>query len=484
MKKWFTAFALLLGVSTGAQAQLVISEIMFNPPESNTDSLEFIEIYNAGSSSVDLNGHYISFGGQNIRDTFNGSFTLAAGELVVTAVNDSAVMRQFSLAFTPRQWRSNAGLGNTGTTIRLHNSTGAVIDSVAYQGAWQAQANGLGASLILCNPANDNNVSTNWASSSASTGITINGNLLKGSPGVLESCATISYPLRSIASLRGVNAAGAPDSLNVYCEIRGVVHSVDYRGGTGFDFALIDGSNTGITVFSAAGVSGYNVQRGDSLHVRGFVSQFNCGTQFAPDSIQVASAANAEVTPEIISAPFVESKEGKLVKLENVVLVDTTVNTAAGVNIRVVNSALDTFEVRFDNDTDAFMAAMASDSFNVTGVCRQISTEANCPAGYQLMVRGIADVEFLGVVIGVEETANAAALRLFPNPTRTTLNVESSRELLAYSITNALGQQVAAAANLAGTQTQISVSELPTGIYQISVKTTEGWQTRKFVVTK
>lgn len=482
MKKWFTSLALLMGLSTVAQAQIVISEIMFNPPESNTDSLEYIEIYNAGGSSVDLNGYYITFGGQTVRDSFNGSFTLAAGELVVTAVRDSAVQRQFNLGFLPRRWRNSAGLGNGGTTIRIHQANGTVVDSVAYLNSWQAQANGLGTSLILCNPANDNNVSTNWAASAASTGVTINGSLLKGSPGVLESCATISYPLRSIASLRGVNAAGAPDSLNVYCEIRGVVHSVDYRGGTGYDFALIDGSNTGITVFSAAGASGYAVQRGDSLHVRGFVSQFNCGTQFAPDSVMVASSGNTEVTPALVSAALAEAQEGSLMKLENVVLFDTTVNTAAGVNIRVLTPANDTFEVRIDNDTDAFMAAMASDSFNVTGVIRQNSIEANCPAGYQLQVRGIADFEFLGTTpISVEQLA-AGTLRLFPNPVRATLTVESSRDMLAYSITNALGQQVAAANGIAVQQTQISVATLPAGFYQISVQTTEGWQTRRFVV--
>jgi len=481
MKKWFTSLALLMGLSTVAQAQIVISEIMFNPPESGTDSLEYIEIYNAGSSSVDLDGYYITFGGTTVRDSFSGSFTLAAGELVVTAVRDSAVQRQFSLGFLPRRWRNSAGLGNSGTTIRIHQANGTVIDSVAYLNSWQAQANGLGTSLILCNPATDNNVSTNWAASSASTGVTINGSALKGSPGVLESCATISYPLRSIASLRGVNAAGAPDSLNVYCEIRGVVHSVDYRGGTGYDFALIDGSNAGMTVFSAAGASGYAVQRGDSVHVRGFVSQFNCGTQFAPDSLMVASSGNSEVTPALVSAALVEAQEGSLMKLENVVLFDTTVNTAAGVNIRVLTAANDTFEVRIDNDTDAFMAAMASDSFNVTGVVRQNSVEANCPAGYQLQVRGIADFEFLGTVIAVEQL-NAGTLRLFPNPVRATLTVESERDMLAYSITNALGQQVAAANGIAAQQTQISVATLPAGFYQISVQTTEGWQTRRFVV--
>ena len=39
---------------------IVITEIMYNPPESSTDSLEFIEIYNNEISAVDLTGYSLS----------------------------------------------------------------------------------------------------------------------------------------------------------------------------------------------------------------------------------------------------------------------------------------------------------------------------------------------------------------------------------------------------------------------------------------
>ncbi|NCP46491.1 MAG: lamin tail domain-containing protein, partial [Flavobacteriales bacterium] len=35
-------------------ADLVITEIMYNPPESGTDTSEFIEIYNNGASAINL----------------------------------------------------------------------------------------------------------------------------------------------------------------------------------------------------------------------------------------------------------------------------------------------------------------------------------------------------------------------------------------------------------------------------------------------
>lgn len=171
-----------------AQAQLVITEIMYNPPESGTDSLEYIEIYNSGSSAIDLDGHYITFAGSTVRDSFSGSFVLPAGGIVVTAVNDSAVRNQFNLSFTPRQWRNGGGLSNSATSIRLFNAAGVVLDSVAYASGWVTGTNAQGRSMILCNPATDNNLAASWAASNAATGNTINSVALFGSPGVLETC--------------------------------------------------------------------------------------------------------------------------------------------------------------------------------------------------------------------------------------------------------------------------------------------------------
>ena len=45
-----------IGFNTSAQNDIVITEIMYNPPESGTDSLEFIEIYNKGEGTIDLSG--------------------------------------------------------------------------------------------------------------------------------------------------------------------------------------------------------------------------------------------------------------------------------------------------------------------------------------------------------------------------------------------------------------------------------------------
>ena len=84
MKKLFTTLTALLLCLTVAQSQIVITEIMYNPAESGADSTEFIELYNAGATTVDLQGYYFSLG---VVDTFLVSTPIAAGGYVVTAVN-------------------------------------------------------------------------------------------------------------------------------------------------------------------------------------------------------------------------------------------------------------------------------------------------------------------------------------------------------------------------------------------------------------
>lgn len=60
MKKIVT----LLLFCTQVQAQ-IITEIMYNPPESGVDSLEYIEIYNNTNSEIDITG-FSTFGKINI----------------------------------------------------------------------------------------------------------------------------------------------------------------------------------------------------------------------------------------------------------------------------------------------------------------------------------------------------------------------------------------------------------------------------------
>lgn len=67
--------------------KIVITEIMYNSPESGTDSLEFIELYNNEDTAVILTGYTFSSG---VQFTFPAD-TLQAGAYVVIAVDSVAL---------------------------------------------------------------------------------------------------------------------------------------------------------------------------------------------------------------------------------------------------------------------------------------------------------------------------------------------------------------------------------------------------------
>jgi PKD repeat protein len=148
------------GTSCISGANLVITEIMYNPPESGTDSLEFIELYNAGYAT-NLQGFYFSSG----VDYIFPSVTIASGEYILVAYNASAIQSTFGK--TALQW-STGGLNNTGEAIILKDNFGITIDEVTYADAapWDSLADGHGPSLTLCDPASNNALPINWKASS------------------------------------------------------------------------------------------------------------------------------------------------------------------------------------------------------------------------------------------------------------------------------------------------------------------------------
>ena len=147
------------GTSCSSGATLVMTEIMYNPPESGNDSLEFIEIYNLGNT-LDLAGFNFSAGVSYVFP----SVTLAAGEYLLIAGNSAAIQNTFGKASL--QWTSGS-LNNSGETITLKDNYGVTIDEVAYGNAapWDPLANGHGPSLSLCDPNSNNSLAQNWKAS-------------------------------------------------------------------------------------------------------------------------------------------------------------------------------------------------------------------------------------------------------------------------------------------------------------------------------
>ncbi len=162
--------------------QVVINEISYNPPETNTDSLEFLEIFNAGNAMVNIGGWYI---GEAFEDTFP-NIDLQPGDYYVIALNAQAMLNVYGIVVD--EWDGGA-LNNGGELISLVDVQGNVVDSVRFDDTdpWPSEPDGNGPSLELIDSALDNNDGVNWQFSGGTTGVIINGFEVSGTPGAENS---------------------------------------------------------------------------------------------------------------------------------------------------------------------------------------------------------------------------------------------------------------------------------------------------------
>jgi Lamin Tail Domain/Bacterial Ig domain/Secretion system C-terminal sorting domain len=186
MKKRFLSLIVAILTLATAQSQIVITEIMYNPPESGVDSLEFIEVLNTSNGTVDMTGWTLEFG------TFSSilpSLTVAAGQYQLFSVNAAAIQNNFGKASV--QWTSGA-LSNNGTSIRIKNTALAMIDSVSFddQAPWPTGPDGTGSSLVLCDPSTDNNLGENWSEATTETSVVIGVSIVYANPGAVSGCVS------------------------------------------------------------------------------------------------------------------------------------------------------------------------------------------------------------------------------------------------------------------------------------------------------
>lgn len=171
-------------VNAPVEADIVITEIMYNPPESGTDTLEFLELYNNDSQAVNLENFYFSKG---VTYTFP-VYTLEPGGYVIVAESSQTMQNTFGI--TTLEWTDGA-LNNGGEEIVLKEPTGSVIDSVNVgdQYPWDSLADGWGPSLELCDPGSNNALPENWRHALEFAAVNNANDTIWASP--LEGC---SYP--------------------------------------------------------------------------------------------------------------------------------------------------------------------------------------------------------------------------------------------------------------------------------------------------
>lgn len=185
------------------KSPIVLTEISYNPAESGTDLTEYIELYNRGNTAVNLDGYQFSSG---VVYSFPSGIILDPGAFFVVASNATEVMSRYGV--TGVYQFDSGGLSNGGEPIGLKNTLGALVLYARYDDnqPWPDGSNGAadpdggGSSIEYCDITEENTIFTstdaaygqNWTESTTSTGVTVNGSLVYGSPGTMgTACANL-----------------------------------------------------------------------------------------------------------------------------------------------------------------------------------------------------------------------------------------------------------------------------------------------------
>ncbi|MCB0546405.1 MAG: T9SS type A sorting domain-containing protein, partial [Phaeodactylibacter sp.] len=250
----------------------------------------------------------------------------------------------------------------------------------------------------------------------------------------------VFYPEYSIGTVTAVNADGVADSLNVSCQLQGIVYGVNLRP-AGLQFTIIDSNNDGIGVFSGSETFGYAVQEGDEVSIQGEIDQFNGLIQILPSRLELISSGNGLVNPTVVTA-LGEETESQLVRIENVTLADPGAWSPSGSGFNAeVTDGTNTYTVRIDNDVDLFNLPAPGGTFSVTGIGGQFDSSQPYDGGYQLLPRYMEDIDPYSDVL---DPALGKDIAFFPNPVRRQLHVLSTDPLdviRLYSLTGQLIQE-------------------------------------------
>ena len=149
---------------------LVISKISYNPLETDafpeSKDLEFIEIQNTGSTTVDLTGLYLSKLGVSYQFEEN-AFILPEQSIYLVGNMEVFYAKYGREAFG----RFDRDLSNSSQNLVLSDAFGNIIDQVEYTDSapWPETADGDGFYLELMDVNSDNSLASSWQASSDAT---------------------------------------------------------------------------------------------------------------------------------------------------------------------------------------------------------------------------------------------------------------------------------------------------------------------------
>jgi hypothetical protein len=164
---------------TGSTIGVVINEINYNS-SSQFDPGDWIELYNGGRQSIDISGWTFTDSDPAHGFVFPAGTVLGSDRYVVLAEDSGSFVSRFPDVHD-FFGQMGFGLSGSGESIKLMDATLRVPDSLEYddQAPWPVEADGLGATLELVNPASNNALGSSWKASAG-----------HGSPGKKNSVNT------------------------------------------------------------------------------------------------------------------------------------------------------------------------------------------------------------------------------------------------------------------------------------------------------
>ncbi len=394
-----------IGFTISAPAEsLVISEIMPNPAVVTDDNGEWFEVYNRGSSPVNLSGWVLL--DNSGRDTIE-SGTINPGQYFVFCNNaDSAtnggVPENFAFHFGTGGW--GLALANGSDVITLRNTLGQVVTTLAYTSAFAYSSGSSGQLSDLNSSPNDTNnwcpADTVWSGSSGDA----------GTPGAANFCTPPFVPdTVTICQIRGdQDACGIPTRLQERVVTRGVVTWVD----TCQTRAFLEDNGCAVLIFGGAvfqSMPGVDrpIIAGDSVMIDGYITQFRGLTEFSTFASfePVLSYLGTRPLPAVVTIATnlvtsnqnscgAEPYESRTVKVNNLTFVNGGGTFSHGDSNYVALSGTDTVLFRVDSCDAILGSAIPSGAVNVTAAVGQHDTTTDCRCGeYQLVFAGVSPFE-------------------------------------------------------------------------------------------
>ncbi len=283
----------LAGLPGAAVGQIVINEIMQNPAAVGDSSGEWFELYNGGSSAVDINGWKIkddATASETHTIDSTGGLSISAGGYLVLGLNSDTTSNG---GVTVDYVYSRISLGNGTDGLVLTDGSDVEQDSVKWDnGSTFPDPNG--ASMALRSPSLDNSVGGNWCTSPNDW----TGGTDSGTPGAANDCPPRTFT-GAIYAIQGEGAASPYVGFNA-TTAGNVITALD---SSGFFMqtptASSDGNadtSDGIYVHLGAAPGDSNLAVGDVVTVVGLVEDGPASPAYGMTRLNASSGAGGSVT--------------------------------------------------------------------------------------------------------------------------------------------------------------------------------------------